>query len=197
MSHDVYATPEAPLLVGEQLPDHDLYVVSKSKFTVLFISTLGLYGVYWFYKNFRQQKDRHNLNIWPVPRAIFSIFFAHSLFRTIDEKLKSGGIEYSWNPGFMATLFVVASIINNISSNLANKSIGSPYMDILGFVLTFVIYYCLYTAQKAINISQGDAEGLINSRYTLANYIWILVGIVIWGLAAIGILMTTGVIEGY
>lgn len=194
MSHDVYATPEAPLLTDKSLPAHDLYVVSTAKFTVLFIVTMGLYGVYWFYKNFRQQKDRHNLKIWPVPRGIFSIFFAHSLFRTVDEKLKAGGMEFSWNPGSLATLFVVSSILSNIASNLANRDMGAPYTDLLGIALTIVVYFCLYTAQKAINLSQGDVNGSTNNRYTLANYFWIVFGILIWVFAVIGILITTGVI---
>ena len=50
-----------------------------------------------------------------------------------------------------------------------------------------VTWAVLFKAQKAINLSQGDEHGLLNNRLTLANGIWILLGISLWALILLGL----------
>ena len=71
-----YAAPKAALSHHvEGTPDD--YVVAKTKFWVLFVGTFSLYGVYWFYRQWDAQKERNGLNIWPIWRAVFSIFLRY------------------------------------------------------------------------------------------------------------------------
>ena len=81
MQENVYAVPESNLEILPESPRHMFYVVSKIKFLVLFFATFSLYGVYWNFKNWSLYKNYHNDDIWPIMRAIFSVFFTHSLFR--------------------------------------------------------------------------------------------------------------------
>ncbi len=96
MSENIYTTPESELLVDDGGVTAEFYVVSLRKFNILFFCTFGVYSIFWFYKNWRIIKTKQNREIWPVPRAIFSIFFAHSLFREIEGELeeKTGEV---WN----------------------------------------------------------------------------------------------------
>jgi len=51
--------------------------VSKTKLAVMSICTLGMYDLYWFYKNWGLVKDRNNLEIKPFWRAFFAFFYCH------------------------------------------------------------------------------------------------------------------------
>lgn len=46
-------TPDVVIADAEPM----FYVVSKRKFTILFLSTIGLYYLYWFYKNWDRYQD--------------------------------------------------------------------------------------------------------------------------------------------
>ncbi|EMB9912514.1 DUF4234 domain-containing protein, partial [Pseudomonas aeruginosa] len=47
---NVYKTPEAPLVETRGAKRAHFFVTSLGKMSVLFLVTLGLYGVYWMYK---------------------------------------------------------------------------------------------------------------------------------------------------
>lgn len=195
--HDnLYAPPVSA--VAEPLSETEaaqFYVVAPWKFLLLFFATLGMYSLYWFWRHWAQQKRRYKLDIWPVPRAIFQIFFAHSLNREIDFRLGRVDAKYRWSPGAHATSFVVCSILSNIMDRLSARSIGSPYTDALALLLLFPLAYSMLQAQKAANAACGDPQGLSNTRLTVANYIWMILGFVLWAMAALGALVEAGVVE--
>ena len=81
---NLYAPPASEIR-GESpagaLQAHTFYVVSIPKFCVLYVATFGVYGLYWFYMHWQRYRRGHGQHesIWPVPRALFSIFFTHAL----------------------------------------------------------------------------------------------------------------------
>jgi hypothetical protein len=188
-----YRAPEAAVADMEQASAQQqlFYVVAKPKFLALFIGTMGIYVIYWFYKNWALLNRKHRA-YWPVARGIFSIFFAHSLFGEIDKTLrrKQTTRTFSWSPGTLATGYVIFSILMNLCDRLSMKNIGSPITDLLGFVLLIPIVLILLRAQQAINLAEGDPEGKRNSRITLANVAWLIVGAVLWILVLLGLYLT-------
>lgn len=193
---NLYAPPAS--IVTEPLGEAEaaqFYVVAPWKFLLLFFATLGLYSLYWFWRHWALQKRRYKLDIWPVPRAIFQIFFAHSLNREIDFRLGRVDAKYRWSPGAHATSFVVFSILSNVMDRLSAASIGSPYTDGLSIVALLPLAYSMLQAQKAANAACGDPQGLGNARLTAANYIWLILGFLLWAMAALGLLIGTGVLE--
>jgi len=34
--------------------------------------------------------------------------------------------------------------------------------------------------QRAINVSEGDIDGEINSAFTVANWLWMALGLLVW-----------------
>src|SRR5687768_13100689 len=90
------------------------YVVSVSKLVILFMATFGIYGVYWFYKHWDQQRHAYGLKIWPIARGIFAIFFTHSLFKAIHLSARQNGISPSWDPGTQATIYVVLAVVSRL-----------------------------------------------------------------------------------
>ena len=129
---NVYKPPEANLIRENSFAEDDsvFYVVAPKKFFLLYIGTLGLYGLYWFYKNWSQYKAYENLSLWPVPRAIFSIFFTHSLFRYINEELMNKKVNTTWNHATAATMFVIVTIISN-ADRVFDKLFGEAFSLVL------------------------------------------------------------------
>ena len=185
MEDNIYQTPQADLSTGDD-SDATYYIVSTKKFLTLFISTLGIYGVYWFYKNWSLHKASTNSKIWPVMRGIFAIFFTHSLFRLVNDTLKSKSITHEWKFEFIATIYVISAVLSNVSDRLSAKEIGSPLTNFIGFLFLGTMAWALYKAQIAINMSCNDPEGLSNSNFSAANITWIVLGAALWGLIFVG-----------
>lgn len=181
-----------PLAQVRDVPTPDVpgfYVVSSRKFFLLYFLTLGLYGVYWFYRHWAQVKLERRADLWPIPRAIFSVFFTHDLARRIDARLSERGDTYAWSPGALATRVVVLQLATTFLDRLAWKGIGSPVTDCLSILLLVPLAFSTYAIQRAANTAVGDAEGGANSRMTLANFVWLLLGGMWWLLVIAGLLL--------
>lgn len=169
------------------------YIVSRKKLAILYIATLGMYAVYWFYKNWSNYKNRISDNfdddrsIWPVPRGIFAIFFTHALFREVKAYGHDKETVAEWNNESQATKLVLTMIVSNVLDRLSYRSIGSPYTDVVAFLILAPLLAQFLSAQQMINASCGDPNGESNSRFTNANYAWIVLGLLIWMLVIFGI----------
>jgi hypothetical protein len=194
MNNNPYAPPMAELEC-DAATGTKFYVVSPRKFTILFFATVGLYTYYWFYANWREFRRATGERIWPIPRAIFSIFFAHSLYHKIQARLDEREEKFTWSPGGLATAYVVLSIVSNIFDRMSMKDIFTPYSDILGLFLLPALYYTLMMPQKAVNLAERDAAGTVNDRMTGANYFWIVLGVILWLFAGLGLLVTFGIFQ--
>lgn len=188
MTENIYAPPVANLEMAS--PDiGEFYIVGKKKFFILFIVTFSLYTLYWFYRNWALQKAANNEDLWPVARAIFPVFFTHSLFQRVESALQAAKREYSWNPSSAASLFVLFAIASPMADRLAARGVGSPYTDVIGFVILPLMAIALYQGQKAINASLGDPNGEANNELTGANWAWLFVFGILWLLTGLGILV--------
>jgi hypothetical protein len=171
------------------------YVVSRKKLAILYMATLGLYGVYWFYKNWSNYKHRTSDNsdfdrsIWPVARGIFSIFFTHALFREVKAYGRDKAKVAEWVNESQATMLVLLMFVANVLDRLSFRSVGSPYSDLASLVILIPVLSQLLGAQDMINTSCGDPDGTSNSRFTKANYAWIVVGLLIWVMAIVGMFL--------
>lgn len=193
METNVYAPPVA---VVADPPSYapEFYVVGRTKFLVLFTATLGMYLLYWFYKHWARYRAFRQVDLWPVPRAIFSIFFTHSLASEIDQSLVRSGTRFQWSPGVLAGGYVISQIVSTVCDRLAAREIGSPTTDIIGLLALLPMGYCLWRIQDAANRACGQPHGESNQRFTWANWLWIAFGVVLWGLILVGLLMMFGFI---
>ena len=163
-------------------------MVSKKKMILLFIATLGIYQIYWFYRNWQLYKQATGEKIWPLPRAIFAVFFVHALFREANHLRDRGPVQLpAWNHGQQATLLVLLLIVSNVIDRLSGKSIGSPITDYLSLLFLFPVIACLASAQEKINEACGDALGESNSKFKASNYFWMALGVLMWALIGFGL----------
>jgi hypothetical protein len=196
MNESVYAPPKTDFTTKEEgVEEPGFYVVSPHKMTVLFMATLGFYQIYWNYKNWSRYKqlarrdDGPDQNIWPVPRAVFSIFFTHALFREVDAFATSRERPLQWDAAANATKLVLLLFASGISGRLSDKGIGSPYTDMVWLLLLIPMVILYRQAQRHINAACGDREARGNSDFTVANWIWIVIGGGLMALFALSLML--------
>lgn len=176
--------------------DDSFYVVSQRKFTLMFILTFTIYQVYWFYKNWSNYKKQCQLqnsadsDIWPVPRAIFSVFFIHALFRRVDQHADAKQRPLAWDYSTHATTLVVLVVIANLFNSFITGILGVFLGTLVALGLLGGIGYSLRSAQAFINKACGDAQGAANDKLTTANYVWMAVGALMWVLVIFGMVAT-------
>lgn len=170
--NNIYAPPEANLqeLVADPA-NYEFYVVSKGKFSLLFFLTFGMYAVYWHYRNWVLYKRKHEERCIPVLRAIFSIFFTHTLFGEVKYRLKINHPDVFWNSGTWATLVVAMVLLERISEKLPSEELSTA-IPLVCFIAHGIL---LLKAQAMINLACNDPTGISNSRFTLFNYFWVAI----------------------
>lgn len=189
MSENPYQTPQGELIYQvDPSETFEFYVVSKKKMILLFIMTLGIYQVYWFYMNWRLQKRATGEKVWPIPRAIFSVFFVHALFHAANHQRDRAPLPLpAWNHGRLATVLVLLLVVSQVMDRLVSKSIGYPVTDYVSLLLLCPVVACFALAQVRLNEACGDPLGESNSKFTAANYIWMVLGGLIWALVGVGL----------
>ena len=181
--------PGGPAVTRPRTAPCAFFPVAPGKLAVMYILTFGLYGVYWFYKNWRLQEPYLNKKINPALRSIFYIFFTHSLFRIIKRAAESKGIETNWHADMWATFFVATTILSNIMDRAPSQLAATAYLNIIGLTLVFVLVMPLYKAQELVNMINDDPGGALNRNFTIYNYIFIALGGIVWVMAAMGMLV--------
>ncbi|QNP39389.1 hypothetical protein [Lysobacter solisilvae (ex Woo and Kim 2020)] len=184
---NLYAPPTAVVMdAPARVRAPEFYVVARTKFIVLLVATLGMYQIYWFYRHWARYRSYNKANISPIWRAIFPVFFAHSLGRDIRQSLARTGIAHRWWPNLLAWGYVVAQIISTVCDRLAAKEIGSPTTDLVATVALLPIGYCMWGLQKAANLACAQPHGESNRDFTWANWVWIVIGALLWLVILLG-----------
>lgn len=163
------------------------YVVSKGKFLTLWVLSIGLYQIYWAYKNWKQLERSKGEKLWPIARAFFALFFTHALYREADNQLKRDGSDFQWRPVGLATLFVIGLLISNLADSLARRNIGFPIADMVSLGILPVTGWIAWLGQRGLNAAAGDPEGRSNARFTPLNYVLMVLGALILVLACYGL----------
>jgi hypothetical protein len=187
---NVYSPPKAVVADAiDPMAHAPFYLVSRVKFILLFTATLGVYGYYWFYRQWKQRKLHGRPGIWPIPRGIFSIFFAHSLSEDLEQLRPATGGKSSLSLRAAATGYVLCEIVARICDRLSRREIGSPYTDLIAVWMLLPIGYCLWQLQHVANQCCNDPLGRMNEKLTVANYLWITLGLLLWTLIFVGLLL--------
>ena len=194
--------------------DTPYYIVSKNKFFTLFITTFGFYGFYWFYRQWSHWRETTDEEISPKLRALFYVFYTHSLFykigadveKTVNDKASIKKITFK-EIGFAKDdpKEVFAYIKDNMDMKLLwaaniyvaitiiNFFVDAPLMIGIAHLTTSLLYvsslaFLIWQAQTQANVASLDTLGQKNNRFTFANYMWIGLGVSIWLLIIVNVL---------
>ena len=179
MTDNVYAPPKAALTAAESGAACPFYVVSTRKFIILFFATMGMYQLFWFFKNWNLYRHSANASLWPVPRALFAFFFTHALFRRVAQHNPEHAME-AWNPGGNAWQVVGLMVASMVLDRMAERAIAVPVTG-WGSLLILIPLALAYTpVQDQINARCGDPAGRGNDALTGANIAWCVFGVLLW-----------------
>lgn len=189
---DAFYTPPAADLTVSSKSGPPFFTVSLGKLTVMLIVTSGLYGIYWCFKNWSLYKAYSGRSLWPLPRTLFGLFYTPSLFYKIDGVLKEQGKGrmpyWAGSAAAMILLAFAPHIVGFVVGFVSGLS-GRPFSGI-GLVPTIAVsiipllLQCLILrrVQSFINRLNGDAEGSQNKEFTGWNSVWMVIGVICWGL---------------
>ncbi|MBN2993784.1 hypothetical protein JWR97_23950 [Pseudomonas cedrina subsp. fulgida] len=186
MNDNIYAPPLAPLTDGVK-PSAEFYVISKKKLLILSLLSFGLYTCVWMYKNWSLYKKVHQVDIWPLARAVFFIFFMHKLYRRADDRIARSGRKFDFDFEQWATVFVVVNVGANLLDSAGGRIDSLHAYQNLSLLGVPVCAYILSQCQGLINFAAGDPEGQSNDRFSPWNYLVIVPGVVLWCLTFLGL----------
>lgn len=182
--NSLYSAPESELSTAETSATQvQLFTSSITKIIVLSVFTLGLYNLYWHFKQWQFQKRYAGHDCIPVLRAIFQLFFTHALFATVAENARIQQIKFSWNNNALATIYILLLVLSNFS----DKLLPDPVMGfLLSVLITFALLAIVCVVQKTINQINGDPQGSQNAQFTPWNWLAIVLGAAFWALILFG-----------
>jgi len=194
MTEELSVTPAMDFDRPADKPAGKFFVVSTRKLAVLYLATLGLYSIYWFYKQWDAYKqsfpyDSEQGKMWPAARSIFPMFFVFALLRHIKEEAGEVPKVAQWSQLPMARMMTALLVLSSILDRAARRGVGSPMTDIISLLVLAPLCGCFISIQDKINAACHDPDGAGNANFTWANYVWIVIGAVFWVLVAIGLFM--------
>jgi hypothetical protein len=102
----------------EKLPEY--YAPSTLKLIILGVLSLGIYDVYWMAKMWgivNKVTESKSKDTWG--KAIFSIFYAYSLFKQVKQIAQKADIKVGYSPGWLAAGFIILLLITRAENEVA------------------------------------------------------------------------------
>jgi hypothetical protein len=149
------------------------FTVSLLKLAVMSICTLGIYELYWFYKNWNLIKQRERSDIMPFWRAIFAFFFCYQCFSRICEHAESLRLYRSAPAGLLAAGWIITTLLADLPD---------PYNFVS--LLSFVFLLPVQALANRINAT-ATPHHAPNRNFTAWNLLGIAIGIIMIGWAEI------------
>ena len=158
--------------------------VPVGRLVLLAILSIGIYEIYWIYKNWRYLKERDGLNIQPFWRGFFGVFFIHKLFRAIHDDNQTNAVrQASFSPGGLATGWVILVILSNLVSRIPEPAVAFPF-----FLLSLLSFLFFIPVQSYINaVNQTLNRSLRFNPWSAGHIVCLIIGLVLWPLAIIGL----------
>lgn len=159
----------------------EYFSISLKRLALFTVLTLGLYQVYWFYKNWAAIKKNENSKIFPGGRAIVSVLYCYSLFKKVLISAKNHDYQKSYSPGWLAATYIILILLGNTFTKISGKTHqATANLDIL--FSTFFILLSLIPilfVQKAINFHNEKARGRsdLNRKFSRGEQIITILGL--------------------
>ena len=151
------------------------FAVSHSKLGLMSLCTLGLYELYWFYRNWQCVKSHTGADIMPFWRGFFAPIWSFVLFKYLSDELQARGQPpLRWL--FWGLLYGLINIL---------AQLGEPYL-----FLTVLSFTALLSANAALQrLNQLVApDRPLNNKIEGWNWLAVIVGGLFYILLLIGLL---------
>lgn len=144
------------------------FVVAIPKLIFMTLLTGGLYGLYWYQRNW----DLHCRagGILAVLYMLWPELFLYLLLSRVDRRIRASGRRYGWSPWWLACGVLLTAMLCIV---LGVMSLPMPGMATLLVLMISLFCLVLGKVQRAINFCEGDPRGKGNAQLTLVNWLWI------------------------
>ena len=159
--------------------EYRYFPVSPLKFCVMSFVTLGLYQVYWSYKQWVRIKAETGENLIPWARALFLGIWNFGLFSRVHDQAVAEEVPAGWNNIVLGVLVLLFS-----ASSRAPGLVGALVF------LSFLAYLpVVITIEKINRKHASEVSEQPNDRFSGWNIAGIVLGGLFMMLALIGIVM--------
>lgn len=156
-------------------PEPVFFPVSLVKLGVLSICTVGLYEIYWFYRNWVLIRARERSSIRPLPRAFFSLIFCYPCFARIGAHGSAVGIAPPLSAGLLAAGWIATTVA---------WKLPAPFWPITLGAVVFLFPVQSYVNRLNNVVVPGHDP---NIRFTPWNWVAVMIGSSLLALAIMAI----------
>ena len=149
-------------------PQTQYFTVPNRKLILLCVLTLGIYEVYWFYKNWKAVQLQEQKRILPFWRAVFSLLFCYSLFKRIVLAAKQKGYQPKMQHGALAVLYIAFSALYKLPDPFG-------YVSLLAFIPLVHASDAIRFINRSLDATYTDVQPLATAEVILA-----IVGGILW-----------------
>lgn len=186
-----FAPPEADVAPSATDAQFPWFLVGTKKLVVMIFVTFGLYVVYWFERQYRFQKRVHGESTWPLARGLFSLFFAHDLFRRIAVENANEDLHHDWDASNLGRIYVVSIIASRVLDRVTRNTVDlafSVIVTLLTIGLLGGLAWPLFKVQGTINEIAAHTHPTIdrNENFTVWNGLVIVLGSILMFFAIVG-----------
>lgn len=167
------SAPEKP---GQKAMSQAYFTVGIVKFSLMSLTTFGIYGPYWFYRNWRVIRDRDasQLPISPFWRAFFAPVWTFSMGSRLKEEAKDRNISLTLPVIALGVIYLVLNVLWRLPD---------PYS--LVSLLAFVPLLPFEFAARRLN-GGGQLADPTFGRFSGWNIAWLVIGSVLLVLGIVG-----------
>lgn len=151
-------------------------IISLNKFVFLSVISFGTYEIWWIYKSWKFFKQKDELDINPIARALFAIIFFNSLLNQILDYAQEKKYTGSYSPSFLFFGFLISNLLSRLPE---------PFWLISTLSFVFII-----PPFKALNFAKRKATEFTiveESKFNTRQIILIVIGTIFWGLVLLGL----------
>ncbi|HEX5055651.1 MAG TPA: DUF3857 domain-containing transglutaminase family protein [Gammaproteobacteria bacterium] len=167
------------------------FPVTLPKFALMWIGTFGLYGLYWFYRNWLYVKQRDRSSIMPAARSLFANFWYYPLYEELRRDDAQRFTRSQLPPPAVAALYAALFLVAAAAACLSDYTIASS-LAALALLLPLANYIQF--------INQDNAPALAhNSKWSPRHFLLLLLStplLLLLAGAEAGLLPSESVIPG-
>jgi len=158
--------------------------LSATRLILMGVATMGIFSLYWFFKNWKFLKQRDKLNIMPFWRSIFGIFFLYDLLSKIrDDRELSQWSQARYATGWLTAGWIITTLIANWMTNA--EVVG--WIAFMGILLaSLTILFLLPAQQHIVKVNSRRGVNPVFSAWSLGQWGFLGAGALLWALVGIG-----------
>ncbi|MCC7527380.1 MAG: hypothetical protein IT342_02585 [Candidatus Melainabacteria bacterium] len=156
-----------------------LYSISIGKLIILNSLFFGMYAMFWMFMNWKYLHEREQVKCFPAARALFAPLFFFALApKMIDLITKHGGKAPPTPPVVLALIYFAGNFIGRIEHPAC-------------ILLSLLNVVPLAMLQKAINDVNGGPDAVLNQKFSIVNWVFMVLGGLLWGLVIFSMFVKT------